>query len=299
MTLTIAVCTAGRDSLIHTIKSISQQSYPPEMLLIVDQSGKGSARQAVEESGYSGRYLVIDQDEKGLSKARNEVVRRVDTDWVFFTDDDCLVSLDLVDQFHKNRLQFPNVAFMAGTCIRPIDYNPKTHDVPGVCIKRQSELNQDTVMKDEMLMGACLAFRKDLLDKTGLFDPYLGAGTDWPAGEECDYVFRAVAKGFIGLATPRLVVFHDHGARLRRPDDTENGRIGNAVVIWKAQQMGDPKLVEMAFRICPYGPKKVMLAKLTFGMKFPIELRMYKKCLALYKQLSNDFIVTDGLLVKK
>ena len=77
-----------------------------------------------------------------------------------------------------------------------MDYDPKTQDVPGVYIWEQSVLNAETAMKNEAFMGACLAFRKDLMKENGKFDPYLGAGTAWPAGEECDYVFRAIAKGF-------------------------------------------------------------------------------------------------------
>ncbi len=299
MTLTVAICTAGKQSLIHAIRSIAKQSRLPEKLLIIDQSGTGVARIAVEETVCRFAVEVVDQAQKGLSRARNEVVARLDTDWVFFTDDDCVVSLDLVDQFHKVVAQFPEAAFLAGTCIRPLDYDSLTQDVPGVYMSRQIELNEQSVMVDEAFMGACLAFRKDLLAQVGKFDEYLGAGTEWPAGEECDYVFRAIAKGFTGRTNARLVVFHEYGARQRPPDDTDNGRIGNAVVLWKAKQIGNPRLIKMAERICPYGPKKVALSKLTLGRLFPVELRMFKKSQTVSQRLDREFEVRNDVLVKK
>jgi GT2 family glycosyltransferase len=299
MTVTIAICTNGRDSLIHAVESISKQSIPPDKLLIIDQSGKGAARTAVEKSGYQGACEVVDQDAKGLSKARNEAVDRLDSDWLFFTDDDCILSLDLVEQLHKVVARYPEAAFLAGSCIRPLDYNPVTHDVPGLLIHNQIELNADTLMKDEDLIGACLAFRRDLLVKVGKFDDYLGAGTEWPAGEECDYAFRAILAGYVGRATARLLVFHEYGARVRPKDDIDNGRIGNAVVYWKMKQIGDPRGIEMARRIRPYGPKKVIFGKLTMGKAFDVDLRMRKRCVELYERLQSEFSVHDGVIVKK
>ena len=43
MTLTVAICTGGRDSLIHAIRSLANQSRPPDHLLIVeiDKSSRG------------------------------------------------------------------------------------------------------------------------------------------------------------------------------------------------------------------------------------------------------------------
>lgn len=299
MTVTVAICTSGRDSIVHAVRSLANQSQAPDELLIVDQSGKHSAQNAIDEVGYPHPYRVIEQEEKGLSKARNRAVHELKTDWVFFTDDDCVVSLDLIYQFHKVIGHFPEAAFLAGTCIRPLDYDPITQDVPGILVSQQVELNAETTMATQDFMGACLAFRKDLLEKVGDFDEFLGAGTEWPAGEECDYIFRAISKGFVGRANARLVVFHEYGARTRPPDDTNNGRIGNAAVMWKMRQMNDEVGMQLAQRICPYGPKKVLLSRLSFGSAYPIHLKMYGKVQDLYKRLDREFKVVNGVLTRK
>lgn len=299
MTLTVAICTSGRETIVHAVRSLARQSVPPDELLIVDQSGRSTARAAIEEVAYPFPYRIVEQAERGLSKARNAAIAALATDWMFFTDDDCVVSLDLVDQFHKVIGQFPEAAFLAGTCIRPLDYNPVTHDVPGILISAQIELNAETTMAEQAFMGACLAFRRDLLEKVGKFDEYLGAGTDLPAGEECDYVFRAIVNGFVGRSNARLVVFHEYGARKRPADDTDNGRIGNAAVMWKMQQLGDPTGIKLAQRICPYGPKKVLLSKLSFGAVFGVDLKMYQKSQALFQRLNNRFVVNQGILQSK
>ncbi|MBN9503876.1 MAG: hypothetical protein BGO01_07050 [Armatimonadetes bacterium 55-13] len=299
MKVTVAICTSGRDTLVHAVRSLAKQLRPADELVIVDQSKRGTAQKAIDDAGYPFPYRVVENNERGLSKARNAAVAAITEGWVFFTDDDCVASLDLVDQFHKVIAAYPDCSFFSGTCVRPLDYDPVTQDVPGVYVGKQVPIDEETVMLDGEFMGACLAFRKDLLDKVGKFDEFLGAGMEWPAGEECDYVFRAICAGFKGRTNARLLIFHEYGARTRPADDTDNGRIGNAVVIWKMKQIGDPLGIKIAQRICPYGPKKVMLAKLTFGAKFPVDLKMYNKVQELNKRLDREFKVEKGVLVKK
>lgn len=299
MTLTVAVCTGGRDSLVETVRSIGRQTRPPEKLLIIDQSGMGKARAAVDAADYPYAVEVVDQDAKGLSLARNEAVRRLDTDWMFFTDDDCLAAAELVEQLHKVTERYPEASFIAGSCIRPLHFNPETHHAPGVCIGREVELNQETVVTQQVFMGACLAFRKDLLEAVGEFDAYLGAGTEWPSGEEYDYVLRAILKGFRGRSSARLAVFHEHGARQRPAGGIEANYVGNAVVLWKMRQMGSQSGVEMAQRIYPAGRRRALIAKLTLGRKYADQLSMLRRCQALEQRLDREFLVEGELIRPK
>lgn len=299
MTITVAVCTGGRESLVETVRSIGRQSRPPEKLLVIDQSGSGKGKLAVEAAAYPFSVEVVDQDVKGLSHARNEALRRVDTDWLFFTDDDCLAAVELVDQVHKVSERYPEASFIAGSCIRPLYYNPETHHAPGVCIGREVELNQATVVTEQVFMGACLAFRKALLEAVGEFDAYLGAGTEWPSGEEYDYVLRAILKGFKGRSSARLVVFHEYGARERPPGGIEANYVGNAVVLWKMRQMGSQAGIEMAQRIYPAGRRRALIAKLTLGRKYADQLRMLERCQELERRLDREFVVENELIRRR
>jgi hypothetical protein len=57
-------------------------------------------------------------------------------------------------------------------------------------------------------VGANMAFRRRLFDRTGHFDELLGAGARFLAGEEIDLAIRALALGFTAVYTPQVRVLH-------------------------------------------------------------------------------------------
>jgi GT2 family glycosyltransferase len=299
MTVTVAICTGGRETIVHTIRSLSQQSVLADKLLIVDQSGTGKARAFVEEVGYPGAWEVVEQPVKGLSRARNAVVEKLDTDWVFFTDDDCVVSLDLVQQLHKVVAAYPNAGFLVGACLWPLDYDIATEDAPGMTVRYQTELNAETTYNDHGFMGGSLGFSRKLIHAIGPFDEELGAGADLFTGEESDYVIRAISKGFVGWTSPRLTVYHEYGMRKRPENNLLNGRVGNAALLWKYRKMGDQTAIKLAERIMPFGPKRALLGKVSLGSMHKEDAEMSRMVDDLYKKLDATYTVENGLLKKK
>jgi GT2 family glycosyltransferase len=297
MTLTIAVCTGGRDSLIHTIRSVSEQRQAADKFLIVDQSGSGKARAMVDEAGAAA--TVLDQGVKGLSRARNLVLENLDTDWVFFTDDDCVVSLDLVEQFHKVVAHRPKPAFWVGACIWPLEYDPETQEAPGMTVSRERVFDTENTFNNHGFMGACLAFRRDLIQAVGKFDEELGAGAPLFTGEESDYIIRALSGGFTGWATPRLMVYHEFGVRPKPENPLLNGRLGNAALLWKYQKMGDEVGIRLASRIMPFGPRRAALGRLTFGWLFGDDVKMAGLVRDLNERMDREYEVQDGVLRRK
>jgi hypothetical protein len=63
------------------------------------------------------------------------------------------------------------------------------------------------------VIGANMMMPRSLIDKLGLFDARLGAGTSIPGGEDNDYIFRAYLAGFLIVYEPDMVIFHHHGRR--------------------------------------------------------------------------------------
>lgn len=297
MTLTIAVCTGGRDSLIHTIRSVKEQRIAADRFVIVDQSGAGKARAMVAEVGADA--VVLDQNAKGLSRARNLALENLETDWVFFTDDDCVVSLELVEQFHKVVAYRPEPAFWVGACIWPLEYDPVTQEGPGMTVSREKGFDTENTFNNHGFMGACLAFRRDLIQAVGKFDEELGAGAPLFTGEESDYIIRALSRGFTGWATPRLTVYHEYGVRPKPQNPLLNGRLGNAALLWKFRKMGDEVGVRLASRIMPFGPKRATLGRLTFGRVHGDDLKMAGMVKDLNERMDREYDVRDGVLVKK
>jgi hypothetical protein len=65
-----------------------------------------------------------------------------------------------------------------------------------------------------------MMMRRTLVDKIGLFDERFGTGSNIPAGEETDYVYRAYAAGAMLEFTPDLLIHHHHGRKT--PDEARD-----------------------------------------------------------------------------
>jgi GT2 family glycosyltransferase len=68
--------------------------------------------------------------------------------------------------------------------------------------------------------------RVELVNQHFTFDENIGAGTYIPAGEETDFVLRAIVADFKVLYSPELLVYHriHHSADLRFATDREVAR---------------------------------------------------------------------------
>jgi cellulose synthase/poly-beta-1,6-N-acetylglucosamine synthase-like glycosyltransferase len=62
------------------------------------------------------------------------------------------------------------------------------------------------------IQGCNMAFRREVLEAIGGFDPMLGPGTPFMC-EDVDLAARASAAGWVGGYFPELVVYHHHGRK--------------------------------------------------------------------------------------
>jgi GT2 family glycosyltransferase len=58
--------------------------------------------------------------------------------------------------------------------------------------------------------GANMAFKREILNQLGGFDPSLGAGVPSSGGEDIDTFFRAIIKGYTLVYVPSAIVHHPH-----------------------------------------------------------------------------------------
>jgi GT2 family glycosyltransferase len=58
-----------------------------------------------------------------------------------------------------------------------------------------------------------MAVRREVVTAIGGFDPRLGVGTSCVAGEDIEFIARAVWAGWAGRHDPRPVVAHHHGRK--------------------------------------------------------------------------------------
>ena len=95
----VVIITYNRSRLLmQAIESVRRQSYPAhEIVIVSDGSTDDTAERVRSEYGDDPRIRLIEQENSGLSAARNMGVAYATGDWIGFLDDD--------DLYHRDKLQ--------------------------------------------------------------------------------------------------------------------------------------------------------------------------------------------------
>jgi glycosyltransferase involved in cell wall biosynthesis len=192
------MCTYGRTECINRlISSLETQSCHDFELIIVDQNPPGTLDAIVTRASQamSVRYLRSDP---GLSRARNVGIRYHRGTIVAFPDDDCWYPDNLIEHIISVFKSYPNLGIV--TC-RTVDASGKESN--GKFLPSSCSVTRSNVWRAGNSNGVFA--RSAVVAATGGFDETLGvgAGTPFGAGEESDFLLRALAKGI------NIAFFHD------------------------------------------------------------------------------------------
>ena len=207
--VSIVVCTRDRpENLKSLLESVARLAPKPYEILIVDQSATSRTERIVAEYGHIVGLRYLHQAAVGLSRARNFGVAESQGDIVAFTDDDCRVAADFIKAIAD---VFARVAH-AGLLFGRVEPGP--HDESAGLVPHCGRDDEIVVKVPSDLrliggMGACMAAHRQRLLELGDFDVCLGAGARFPAAEETDLAFRALARGVAVVETPLVRVTHD------------------------------------------------------------------------------------------
>jgi glycosyltransferase involved in cell wall biosynthesis len=228
--LSVVICTRNRpDSVRETLASIIACRYPAERWegIVVDNASEAdpSIVAAAAEAAKSVPVRVVHEPVPGLSNARNRGLRDATGEIVVFADDDVAVDRDwlalLAAPFADERVGATSGMTLPGSLETPVerwtegfggrsrpltvrrfDLADPPHDNP---------LFPFTV--GELGAGRNMAFRRDLLEQLGGFDPALGPGTIAHDGDDIEALLRVLLADRAIVHDPAAIVWHAH------PDD--------------------------------------------------------------------------------
>lgn len=215
--ITLIVCTRNRlEGLRAAVACITPLSCrePWQLVLVDNGSYDGTGAWLQTLSAREGMQLdVVSEPRAGLSRARNAGLAQARGDIVAFTDDDCYPEPsflnDLLDVFASR-----DVAFCGG---RVILHDPADLPITLKASEAPEAFPPHTFLPAGAILGANMAYRREVIDAIGLFDVLLGAGSVTRSAEDVDYLLRASWSGFAGVYSPVPTVRHHH--RRRTPED--------------------------------------------------------------------------------
>jgi glycosyltransferase involved in cell wall biosynthesis len=209
--ISVVLCTRNRCERLRTTLSRYEEVVfdRPWELIVVDNGSSDGTPAMLAEVARRGRLplRVVVENTPGISRARNRGLASARGRIVFSTDDDCYPDRDILTAwmaifadpaigYASGRIELfdpTDLRLTVKTDPEPASFPPRRLIAPGV------------------LHGASMAFRRSVIDDIGWFDEDFGAGTKLKSAEDSDYLQRASARGFLGVYSPRPLLWHHHG----------------------------------------------------------------------------------------
>ncbi len=211
MKISVLICTRNRaKSLDATLQRFFAQNFAGGYsyeLIVVDNGSTDETKQVVERCAAqrpgSAQYLF--EKRRGLSFARNAGLLAAQGEIIAFTDDDVLVAENWLDEIHREFAGDPSLCMLGGRVLLADERLQSATLMPH--LKRGHFGLPDGV---NFVIGANMAFRREVFDRVGRFDVRLGAGRFFAGSDDIEFVYRGLKAGYRLLYAPNVLVYHNH-----------------------------------------------------------------------------------------
>lgn len=181
-------------------ESFAAQTFKDFEVIVVDQNADDRLDpylRSAQELGLAIKH--IRHRPPNLSAARNVGIEAAAGEWVGFPDDDCWYESDMLEQLkHRFACSDP----LSGAAVQWVEAGLPKNVAPHLTWERSK------CFRDMPVASIQLFFHRKLFDKIGNFDCKLGAGLWFGAGEETDFVLRALRAGALVTYEPQAKVHH-------------------------------------------------------------------------------------------
>jgi glycosyltransferase involved in cell wall biosynthesis len=206
----VLVCTRDRPSKARrAVASILANTYRDYELIVVDQSADDRTGMAMRNMQDS-RLRYVATATIGLSRSRNLAIRASRASILVFTDDDCICESGWLAAILREYDDDPSLMGVFG---RVVPYGRQRDNMfcPAVIESRDRIVVDRPVIPSLVLGGGNnMSFRRAVFAKVGLFVESLGAGTPLRAGEDTEFIYRALAHRMRFAYSPKPMVQHDN-----------------------------------------------------------------------------------------
>jgi glycosyltransferase involved in cell wall biosynthesis len=258
--ISIVICTRDRTDLLEgCVRALLALDYPQYEVLVVDNAPSSEAT-ANLVSTLPARY--IREDLPGLNRARNAGIAQARYEIVAFIDDDARPDRGWLSAI-ASAFEDPQVMAVSGF-VAPVELETEAQILFEIAYGGMGHgfqtrvLSRESLSKDQLLwasnfgVGANMAFRGEVFESIGLFDPALDVGTPSGGGGDVEIFHRLVASGHTLVYEPSVLVWHQHRqemAALRRLV-FNNGRSFGAylLTVWRKRTVGGLAILNFAIR---------------------------------------------------
>jgi O-antigen biosynthesis protein len=286
--ITVAVCTRDRaEDLELCLESLVRLNYPRLDILVVDNAPSSDAGKRLVHGSYP-RVRYVREPRPGLDWARNRAIVEARGEIIAYTDDDVVVD--------------PGWAAALAAAFR----DPQVMAVTGLVVPYELETEAQVLFEryrgfgrgfrrrfwrldreggerslkylgaGEYGTGANMAYRRELFEHIGSFDPALDVGTTTNGGGDLEMFFRVLKEGYLLAYEPAAVVRHRHrrDRAALRTQLTNNGIGFYSYLVRTALAYPDTRADAMLFGLWWFwrGNLRRLIASFAQPSRFPRDL---------------------------
>jgi GT2 family glycosyltransferase len=196
--VSVIVCAYNAErTMDRCLASLEKLNYPNYEVIVVNDGSTDATREICERHDF---IQLINQENQGLSAARNVGLRASTGEIIAYTDSDCMADPDWLT-YLAARFQSSPFGAIGGPNLPP----PDDSLVPS-CVAVSPGAPTHVLLDDEVaehIPGCNMAFRRAALEAISGFDPVFRT-----AGDDVDVCWRLQNKGYKIGFDPAAVVWH-------------------------------------------------------------------------------------------
>lgn len=165
-----------KDYVFKTIKSVLDQTYPYFELIVVDDGSTDGSLNVVKEVN-DDRLIIIEQNNSGVSSARNKGVENASYDYIAFLDADDWWDISFLEKMVCLLKEYPNAGIYAAnySIVRNGIFENR---VSNAWTGYLDYLNHFYEKGDSPICTSAVLLRKEIFQKLNGFDKNLRYGED-------------------------------------------------------------------------------------------------------------------------
>jgi hypothetical protein len=196
--VSVIVCAYNAErTLDRCLASLEKLDYPNCEVIVVNDGSTDGTREICERYDF---VRLINQENQGLSAARNVGLKAAAGEIIAYTDSDCMADPDWLT-YLVARFESSTFAAVGGPNLPPPD-----DSLVASCVAVSPGAPAHVLLDDEVaehIPGCNMAFRRDALEAISGFDPIFRT-----AGDDVDVCWRLQNKGLTIGFSPAAVVWH-------------------------------------------------------------------------------------------
>lgn len=216
MKISVIISTKNRTKELKLcLKTILRNTFTDYEVILVDQSTNDETENMVKKLA-SRRIRYRRVKFSGQTKGINVALRMARGDIYVFTDDDYVIPRTWLDTIEKTFKRLPQIDGLSGQVLPYMPTKSRKYCVCPALYRSHKERFVTSVgptvhsPDSGFGKGANMSFRKHVIDAIGGFKEWLGPGAKGAsAGNETEFIYRALRNKFTLYFLPRLIVYHN------------------------------------------------------------------------------------------